>query len=478
MSLNAAEIGLVVRALSGDLPGTIVRKIFSPATPDRIAIELRGLGENIYLQVVFSADGCRLGRIEKKPSAAKVPSPFVMLLRSKMVGAVVTSIEAPGHDRVVHVRLRGHDGEVALVCELTGRHANLFWLDPGGIIGGSFHPNRSSRRELVPGKTYEPPRPPDGAPRKASRFGEIPEGIDKKIEDHYSTLEFHGRLEARKISGKKRLSSALGRARRLVKNLETDKEKAERGEALQQTAYVLQANLYKIQRGMSRVEVTDFEGNEISIELDPRLDPSANMGRLFDRAKRLRKAAPKIDERLAKARAELAELEEIRARLEAAKEDNLDDVLERIDEVLPERAASVKGKKTQARRSPFKEYAVAFGRTARVGRSAADNDALTLRNSKPDDLWLHARGLPGSHVVVPMGRGEDPAPELLIDAAHLAAHFSEAKGDTDVEVTYTRRRYVQKPRGFPPGAVRLLKEKTVMLKVDEARLKRLLSQEG
>jgi predicted ribosome quality control (RQC) complex YloA/Tae2 family protein len=77
-------------------------------------------------------------------------------------------------------------------------------------------------------------------------------------------------------------------------------------------------------------------------------------------------------------------------------------------------------------------------------------------------------------VVVPLGRGEEPSPELLVDAALLAAHFSDARGDTDVEVTWTRRRYVQKPRGAPPGSVRLLREKTILLEVDPDRLARLL----
>ena len=77
-----------------------------------------------------------------------------------------------------------------------------------------------------------------------------------------------------------------------------------------------------------------------------------------------------------------------------------------------------------------------------------------------------------------MGRGEDPTSEILIDAAHLAVRFSDARDDDDVEVTYTRRKYVQKPRGAPPGSVRLLKEKTLYLKVDPERLMKLLGRNG
>jgi predicted ribosome quality control (RQC) complex YloA/Tae2 family protein len=73
-----------------------------------------------------------------------------------------------------------------------------------------------------------------------------------------------------------------------------------------------------------------------------------------------------------------------------------------------------------------------------------------------------------------MGRNEDPLPDLLVDAAHLAAHFSTLKGDSDVEVIYTRRRYVQKPRGAAHGSVRLLREKTINLRVEPSRLEKIL----
>ena len=105
-------------------------------------------------------------------------------------------------------------------------------------------------------------------------------------------------------------------------------------------------------------------------------------------------------------------------------------------------------------------------------------DLLTLRHTKPDDLWLHVRNAPGSHVTVPMGRKEDPHPALLVDAAHLAAHFSTLKGSADVEVIYTRRRYVQKQKGAAPGSVRLLREKCIVLRAEPDRIDRLLHGEA
>jgi predicted ribosome quality control (RQC) complex YloA/Tae2 family protein len=156
--------------------------------------------------------------------------------------------------------------------------------------------------------------------------------------------------------------------------------------------------------------------------------------------------------------------------------------LEEIRQEIAKRFPKLRRKRSGRRdpvplRLPFHEIAISGGRSARVGRSAADNDALTLRFARPEDLWLHVRGQKGSHVVVPMGRGEEPSGDILVDAAHLAAHFSDARDQTDVEVIYTRRRHVQKPKGSPPGSVRLLREKTIFLRVDSGRLKRILNPE-
>jgi predicted ribosome quality control (RQC) complex YloA/Tae2 family protein len=112
-----------------------------------------------------------------------------------------------------------------------------------------------------------------------------------------------------------------------------------------------------------------------------------------------------------------------------------------------------------------------------VGRGASDNDALTLRHSKPSDLWLHARGYRGAHVVIPMGRGEECPSELLLDAATLAVHFSAAAGEDRVEVQHTPRRYVRKPRGAAPGAVMVDRERVLVLRHEPDRLARLLASE-
>ena len=112
-----------------------------------------------------------------------------------------------------------------------------------------------------------------------------------------------------------------------------------------------------------------------------------------------------------------------------------------------------------------------------VGRSARDNDALTFRVARGNDLWLHVRGMQGAHVVVP-GVGEAPDARLLGDAALLAVHFSSARGSDGVEVSWTRCKHVRRAKGAAPGSVFISQEKTLRARLDAERLAALLRSEG
>jgi predicted ribosome quality control (RQC) complex YloA/Tae2 family protein len=126
-------------------------------------------------------------------------------------------------------------------------------------------------------------------------------------------------------------------------------------------------------------------------------------------------------------------------------------------------------------RVPYLEYLAWRGQRVLVGRGATDNDRLTTKVARPQDLWLHARGVPGAHVVVPLEKDAVCPSELLVDAATLAAYHSDARDEDTVEVHYTPRRYVRKPRKSAPGQVALDREKVLTLRVEKARLERLLA---
>jgi predicted ribosome quality control (RQC) complex YloA/Tae2 family protein len=121
-------------------------------------------------------------------------------------------------------------------------------------------------------------------------------------------------------------------------------------------------------------------------------------------------------------------------------------------------------------RGPFRRFTSTDGLPIFVGRNARENDELTFGLAKSNDLWLHARGTPGSHVVVRLDKGTDPPPETLRDAATLALLYSDLKKSGKGEVIYTRRKWVKKAKGQAPGAVVVTQEKSLHLSLDKTRL--------
>jgi predicted ribosome quality control (RQC) complex YloA/Tae2 family protein len=108
-----------------------------------------------------------------------------------------------------------------------------------------------------------------------------------------------------------------------------------------------------------------------------------------------------------------------------------------------------------------------------VGRTREDNDRLTFRHASLGDVWLHARSVPGSHVVLRWSDEGAPPARDLEEAATLAAWHSKARSSGTVAVDWTRRRYVRKPRGAPPGRVSILQAKTVFVSPDAELEERL-----
>ena len=113
-----------------------------------------------------------------------------------------------------------------------------------------------------------------------------------------------------------------------------------------------------------------------------------------------------------------------------------------------------------------------------VGRNAQENELLTFGEARPDDLWLHAHGTPGSHVVLRMEKGADPPPDSIRDAATLALLYSDLKKSGKGDVLYTRKKYVRKVKAKSPGTVTVTQEKTLFVTLDRIRLDRLKSRSG
>lgn len=255
---------------------------------------------------------------------------------------------------------------------------------------------------------------------------------------------------------------------RLVWTLEGDLERALGELGIRAEADLLAAHLHAIRPGLATVEVQDFDGAPRQLALDPAFPPSVNLARWYKRAAKAERSVAQIEERLGKARAELAEASARADELEALATESPED-LDRwvafasahgIDPRPRDTTASAQ-KRGEDERLPYWVYRCGEWEI-RVGRSAADNDALTLRHSHLRDQWLHAQGVPGSHVIVRSAGRPVPA-DILEDAARIAAHFSKSRTSSTVAVHVAERRHVRKARKAPPGTVKLDQAKTLFV---------------
>src|SRR5256886_717789 len=169
-----------------------------------------------------------------------------------------------------------------------------------------------------------------------------------------------------------------------------------------------------------------------------------------------------LEARLRAAGDERAYLESVRALIEQATSG--DDLFDLRRELAGE--GYIRGRAARTRPSATagpRGFILADGATVLVGRTNHENDVLTFKRASPDDIWLHARGLPGAHVILKSG-AKLPLEDTLQQAAAIAAYFSRARGAAGAAVDVTRRRYVRKPRGAKPGQVTYTHERTLTVK--------------
>jgi len=275
------------------------------------------------------------------------------------------------------------------------------------------------------------------------------------------------------------MRSRVQKLRRTLAAVEGDAARAAGAGDERARAELLLPVASRLPRGSREARVPDWsrlddqgQAVEIAIPLDPALSPKENAQRWLKRAKRYQAASERIAARRAEVAAELARAEALLSGAEAAKDAG------QLAAVEAEAPPPVPGRKSPlSPRLPYRKFSSQSGAPILVGRSARDNDALTLRVARGNDLWLHARGVQGAHVIIP-GAGDSPDSRALGDAALLAAHFSSARGQDGVEVAWTRCKYVRKPKGAPPGSVTVTQEKVLRVRLEEDRLQSLLRTEG
>lgn len=277
-------------------------------------------------------------------------------------------------------------------------------------------------------------------------------------------------LKENKANQKRTLTQAFDKQKvqlqRKVKALKKDLESAEKSEDYRIKGELILSNLHNIKRGQKETKLQNYYSNELetmTVLLNQELTPSENAQVYFKRYTKAKRGFSQIQQRLAELEAEETLLYSYQNKIENA--DTLDDFQRIRDEFIENGYLRTQQKgKTQQQTSegPYRKYTSTNGFQIYVGRNSNANDLLLRQIAKPRDMWLHAKQIHGSHVIIrnPENRPDIPMPTLL-QAAQLAAYFSKAHHSTLVPVDYTWARYVVKRKGNVAGHVHYTHEKTL-----------------
>ncbi len=415
----------------------------------------------------------RLREIEKQSLA---PSAFAVVLRKHLGGATLRTLTKDRGDRIVRFLFTARDEignmrERALIAQLTGKTANLFLLNEQGYILDTLRPPRGEGQEI--GERYEPPKGGLSNLASGQTFTRGPfDSLSEALDVHYLRLEAERDFDRRASAARARVRKEITQRAKLHARLLNDLDAHGDAKEHRRIGELLLANISTAERRGTSVVVKDFykeDVPEIEIEVDENRSLQEEAVRRFARYGKARRAAQEISVRLAKLEAELKALEE--------KETLIERIIKERDRAALE-TFNLEAEKDSTPRKPAQKspetvpgarrYRSSDGYEILVGRAAHDNDRLTFRVARPHDLWLHAADYPGSHVVVRNPSRAEIPHRTIIEAAQLAAQFSQARNDGKVTVHYTPRKFLSKPKGVAPGLVRMSSFRSITVEPREA----------
>jgi predicted ribosome quality control (RQC) complex YloA/Tae2 family protein len=475
----------IVAELAELLPGRFLGKFFQ-LSAFSLALDF-GLKDDGYLFISIEPAAPRVYLIKRSVrelgKAAAPLSAFAQSLRANLGGGNVASVTKDQAERVVRISFAvvdelGDSRHFDLVAQLTGRSANLFLINSAGTI---IHAWRTPRGEgQQPGEQYRPPplqaktSPVTAVANRVSAAARLTRGesasISAAADKHYQALEAAHEFDSLAGSLVAKLRKEIARRKKLQANLEKDLLAHGNPEGHKRLGDLLLANIANAKRVGNRVSIIDYyaEGTPtIEIEIDENASLQEAAGESFSRYSKAKRAVEEIGTRLVQLKRELQEFDEKRLRLEAAIARRDVAAIAEFEEPKDKPSRDRKKQKASLTIPGMRRYLSSDGYEVLVGRTARDNDQLTFRVARPNDLWLHAGDYPGSHVIVRNSSRSDIPHRTIIEAAQLAAKFSQASKDSKVAIHYTRRKFLSKPKGAAPGLVRMSSFKTITVEPGE-----------
>ncbi|EMF0171003.1 fibronectin-binding protein EfbA [Enterococcus hirae] len=269
----------------------------------------------------------------------------------------------------------------------------------------------------------------------------------------------------------RKIENELKRNRNKLKKREQTLKDSENAEDYRRDGELLTTFMAQVPRGANEVTLPNYyeEDRPITIKLDPALTPNQNAQKYFHRYQKLKNAVKLIGKQIEEAKNEIDYLESVLSQLEIAGPMDIEVIKE---ELTAEGYLKKKSSKKQKRKKPSQpdQYLSTDGTLILVGKNNLQNDQLSLKTAKKTDYWLHAKNIPGSHVII---KSDQPSDETITEAAELAAYFSKYRHSAQVPVDLVQVKHLRKPNGAKPGYVIYENQKTIIVTPEEEKINKM-----
>ena len=291
------------------------------------------------------------------------------------------------------------------------------------------------------------------------------ETLNEGLNAYFKTTITSNVISEKKKSLLKYVDSQIKKFKKIEKNIKVDLKKNENFENYKNIGDILAANMHQIKYGMKKATVFDFYNNqEITINLDPLLSPNDNLNFYYNKYNKGKRTISALNSRFLDIQNEIKYFEEIRMFIE--KENDFIGI-EEIENELNLANNGNKSKNKIRLNKPKKRELLSFdykGFQIFVGRNNKENEEISFSKGQPNDIWMHIKDIPGSHVLILRNNQEVPD-DVLLHAANLACEYSKAKEGDKVTVDYCERKFVKKIKNSKPGNVIYTNFHTLLIEV-------------
>mgnify|MGYP002578303481 FL=1 len=335
--------------------------------------------------------------------------------------------------------------------ELEKTEKETLWQTTDDLV------DRIRRQDFSPVIVYQEEEPLEFAAFPLTKYQDqksVPyESISQVLESYYSMKNRITLIRQKSADLRRIVTTAIERTSKKYELQQKQQKDTEKKEKYRIYGELLNTYGYHLEEGARSLEALNYYTNEmITIPLDEHLSAAENAKKYFDRYTKLKRTEEALNELLEETRSDLEHLESIRTSLDIAlDEDDLVEVREELVEYGYLRRKGPTGKKKKIVSRPF-HYRSSDGFDIYVGKNNFQNDELSFKFASGNDWWFHAKGQPGSHVIV-KSNGEELPDRTFEEAARLAAYYSKGRQAPKVEIDYTQKKNLKKPNGAKPGFV-------------------------